>query len=260
MPETFSPPLLALDGSFVEDQFGFNPEVDIGSVPADIWDFGAPTESPVYPWPTAPAATTLISTSAADAAGGTGARTIRVIGIADPVTFTEVAEEVTLTGLVAVPLVNQFYRINRMYNLTAGSNGVNVGDIRALHGASVISQISADRGSTLQAIYTIPKIPDGARYFLSGLSASVSRQPTASVTMVMEIRVPRVNAAWTTRIIYALHSQGTTALIRGTLPQGFELEAGTDIRVRVTECTTNNTGIGADFEIQFVPSGVGKLT
>lgn len=69
------------------------------------------------------------STDANDTSAGTGARTVRVKGITS--SFAAFTETVTLNGTTSVVLSNSSAQlINSMEVLTAGSGGVNAGNIR----------------------------------------------------------------------------------------------------------------------------------
>lgn len=63
---------------------GNNPDVDSGTVPEDIWAGGG-----AYPWMTGATALEIVSSSANDAAAGTGARTVTINGL--DINYAEVA-------------------------------------------------------------------------------------------------------------------------------------------------------------------------
>lgn len=109
-----------------------------------------------YTWLAAATNVELVSNSALDTAAGTGARTVRVLGL--NYRRLPIAETVVLNGLTPVPLTQQYLRINTMQNLTAGSGTLNAGDIvaRPLGGGATISQIPIGFGRSQMGIYTIP--------------------------------------------------------------------------------------------------------
>jgi hypothetical protein len=104
--------------------------------------------------PAAAAATTIVSDAAADDAGGTGARTIAVLGL--DANFDYVSETVTMDGITPVACSIQFLRVIRMYVVTAGSGEVNAGNIDAKHGATVLCRIDAGEGQTLHCAVMVP--------------------------------------------------------------------------------------------------------
>jgi hypothetical protein len=130
---------------------GVNPDVDTGTVPEDIWFAGG-----VYPFPTATATLEALSDSAADAAAGTGMRTMQVIGL--DANYAEQTETVTMNGTTPVALANSYLRLNRAQVSGAGSGRVNAGNvtIRETGGGQTRGSMRAGYGIMRQAIYTVP--------------------------------------------------------------------------------------------------------
>ena len=98
----------------------------------------------------------VVSSSADDAADGTGARTVRVLGLG---TDWEIqSETITLNGETEVPLVNDYVRVYRIICKAVGSGGVNAGNIDVKHatGGNVMARVTASNGQTLMAIFTVP--------------------------------------------------------------------------------------------------------
>jgi hypothetical protein len=118
-----------------------------------IWQPGA-----TYAQLTTAAAHEVVSSSANDAAAGTGARTVVIEGLIAG--YVEASETVTLNGTTAVATVNSYIAINAMRVATAGSGNVNAGtiDCRTVSGSVVKRRIGTDVGSTQDAsfIYTVP--------------------------------------------------------------------------------------------------------
>lgn len=102
--------------------FGYNPDVD--TTEESIW----PANGTV-PHPTVESVLKISSTSANDAAAGTGARTVFISGVNG--SFNIVSETVILTGQTEVNTVNLYLYVNEFYTLTVGSGGANAGDINA---------------------------------------------------------------------------------------------------------------------------------
>lgn len=145
---------------FADNKFGRNVEINSGAT-ADIWDGGQATGGVALIWvaPTAAAKHNIKSSSASDAAAGVGARTVRVVGLLDWDT-AETNENVTLDGTTDVETTNAYVIIHRMYVLTKGATGVNVGVITATAKApsatTVTAEILAGQGQTQMAIYGFP--------------------------------------------------------------------------------------------------------
>jgi len=109
-----------ITGHSIVHVFGHNPDVDTSE--ETIW----PTEG-LLGHPASPTIMTLSSSSTNDAADGTGARTVHILGINGTGGYVE--ETVTLNGQTAVNTVNSYDAIERMTVMTAGSGVVNAGTI-----------------------------------------------------------------------------------------------------------------------------------
>jgi len=121
--------------------FGHNPDVDDG-VEATVW----PVSGVLLGHPASPTIMKISSSSANDDAAGTGARTVRILGINGTGGYT--SETVTLDGQTAVNTVNTYDAIESMTVLTAGSGGVNAGIIYAGTG-TVTSGVPAVKYSAI---------------------------------------------------------------------------------------------------------------
>lgn len=130
---------------------GSNPDVDIGTLPEDLWTGGG-----AYPWMTAATSLEVVSSSANDAAAGTGARTIVITGL--DVNYIQVTQTVTLNGLTPVAIPSQLFRVNSALISSAGSGKVNAGDvtIRDVGAGATRAIVPAGYGITRQSIYTVP--------------------------------------------------------------------------------------------------------
>jgi hypothetical protein len=134
--------------------FGFNPDVDTTQV--SVWPLPS-----LITFPASAIQMTVSSTSASDAAAGTGARTIVVQGL--DTNYNEVSETVTLNGQTAVTMTASLLRVNYAYVATAGSSNSAVGDIYIGTGtvtagvpATAYDIIKLDYNNTTTGSYTIP--------------------------------------------------------------------------------------------------------
>lgn len=214
-------------------KFGFNADVDAAE---DIWDGGG-----TYSWPAAAAATTIVSTDAADTSDGTGARTVKVYGLDS--NYLEISETVTLNGTTAVTLSNQYLRCHRAKILTTGTGGVNAGDLQIKHAATVIAQISAGYGQTLMAIYTVPADFNYAE--LAQWYNTVGRTITSIATMQLLMRP--YGGGWQTKEIVEVSDTASQFIYN--YPVWQRVEPKTDIRVRCSAVTAANTVIGGGFDL-----------
>lgn len=144
-------------------KIGFNGA--LGSSQEDIWTVGG-----VYVFPNTPMQMEVVSSSASDAAEGTGIRTMRIFYLTTD--FTEATEDITLNGTTPVATVaTNIYRINHARTLTCGSNGAAVGDIdiRHLSDTPIYGRIAAGYNRLRQFIYTVPK---GKKLFIFNVFVS----------------------------------------------------------------------------------------
>lgn len=201
-------------------KFGHNADCDSGD---DIWDGSAP-----YPFPSAAATTTIVSDSAeddpvkGDQSAGTGAYLVEVQGL--DANYLELREQVTLNGIAAVTLQNQFLRAHRAIVLTGGTAGENAGNIQVKHGATVILQISAGMGQTLMTVYTLPANTWGWL-----CEWQVTKDGAGSHTMALQVRP--FGGMWNTKELAILNPTGTTIFTHEWRPWA-RFAPKTDFRVR----------------------------
>lgn len=149
------------------NKFGYNADVDTATDPEDIWSGGG-----VWVPPTQARIHAIVSSDAADAAAGTGLRTIRVFGL--DTDGNEIQEDITLNGVTPVNTVNSYIIIQRMYGLTAGSGEVNAGTITATAAtdSTITAEIPIGKSQTQMAIYCVPT---GWTLFVSDYYGSITR-------------------------------------------------------------------------------------
>lgn len=223
-------------------QVGRNPDIDSGTAKEDIWPAGG-----IYVWPTAPAVTTVVSTSANDTVGGTGARYVRVYGIADPATYEPVIEDVAMDGLTPVTLSTEFYRINRVVVTEVGNaDNSNVGAIDVKHGATVLCRVGASTGASLQAIFTVPNIGQH-RSYLVGFDGQVVAGSSSGITIEMFLETRCPGMGWRVQDIIEPGSLGAAVYSDFRAPA--KVQPGTDIRVRKYNATGNNLTAISQFDL-----------
>ena len=143
------------DGILSFDKFGFNGDIDTASAET-LWSQGG-TWIPM----TSGQAVNIVSSSANDDDGASGANTIRVYGI-DAATGAPTTEDVTMNGTTPVPTSTSWRGINRMQVLTTGVTGSNEGNITATADTdtTVQAQIPAGWNITQQCVMTLPTTHD----------------------------------------------------------------------------------------------------
>ena len=150
--------------------FGRNNDIDTGA-DEDIWMQGG-----TFAEPTAARTMRFASSSANDAAAGTGARTVYIEGLDS--SYNIATETITLNGTSNVDSVGTYTFINSAYVTTFGSGGTNAGDITitALVDLTVQGKIAAGIAEHKQAIYMVPT---GYSAYMTGVSMSI-QQATAN--------------------------------------------------------------------------------
>jgi len=136
-------------GATTWNKFGYNSDVDIGT--ETIWSPGG-----TFSKMTAAATLSVVSTSANDDSGGTGANSVIIYGVdANWDTQTEV---VTLDGTTPVITSGTWFGVNRMAIYLAGTGEVNAGVISATAtggGSTLQAQIPTGEGSTQQSFFFV---------------------------------------------------------------------------------------------------------
>ena len=160
----------------------------------------------------------IVSSSASDTSAGTGARTLLVEGLDG--SFNLVSETVTLNGTSIVQTVNQYFRINRLLVVTAGSSLTNVGRIDAKIGATIHEVVSIGRGRSESAVFTTAI---NQRAYITNLSASTNA--------ILGNRSVTVNAYFINGSKFIVHTiimtdQSFSQIFPSTpqLPPGFTIE------------------------------------
>ena len=217
---------------------GTNADVDTASVPEDIWGGDG-----LIPRPAAAESWEIVSSSASDAAAGTGARTV-VLTTLDG-NYGEVTQTVTLNGITAVALAGTHLRINAGRVATAGSNNGAVGTltIRVAAAGAARAYIGTE-GLLNQAKYTVP-----AGYSLDlhalviGVRASGGTE-SAVFTVINHSAAGLRSAA----IRFPLFVAGTNVyrheVAGGRVPINTITERG-ETQIRGTLVTQNNTSLDA---------------
>jgi len=115
----------------------------------------------VYAFPASATVMKISSGSANDTSAGSGARTVRIVGL--DANYAPISETVSLNGQTAVNTTNSYLRINDFYVLTCGSGNTAAGIIYAGTGsvttgipATIYSLMPVAYNAQTQAIYTVP--------------------------------------------------------------------------------------------------------
>lgn len=188
-------------------------------------------------FPAAAGTLKLASTSANDTAAGTGARLVRVIGLND--SFEEVQENVTLNGQTAVETTGEFYRVNSILVLSAGTSAANEGLIYCAASTDTFtagvpttpySVVAELMGQTRCGIYTTP-----ANTKTLPVHILYSCGNTDEVECTIEVR-PNGSTVWYRNLeIYASHGNSGYYETRSAAV----VNAGTDVRIMAASAVTS---------------------
>lgn len=180
------------------NKFGRNTDVDTSE--EDIWDGGG-TWAP----PTTARTHQLVSTSTADASGGTGARTVEIFGL--DAGFVLQNEIVTMNGTTNVATASAYTMIHRMIVRTAGSGEKNAGTITATADTdgTVTAQITIGFNQTLMAIFQIPANTTG---YMRHLCWYLNKAGGAGVFADMRLYAKPPGEVWQLKHVAGLASDG----------------------------------------------------
>ncbi len=224
---------------------GNNPDIDPGTEPEDIWPYGG-----TFSFKTSGGQLELVSSSANDAASGTGARTVRVDFLSSQ--YVEFSEVITLNGTTAVPTTRtDILRINGATILAAGSSGRNEGTItiRDVGAGTTRGTIStfvegaANPGQSFldQMLYTVPA---GYTMLVYSVDVSINR---ASANRWITARIYARSSAGVIRTPKALGlSSDQSYTLHGKMP--VPVPEKTDWWVRVINASGTNTDISSSAE------------
>lgn len=242
-------PMKAYEAAFdVGVKFGRNPDVDTGSTPEDLWEGGG--EYTGQPDGFTPETVNVVSSSANDAAAGTGARTIRISGLKSDTSTAYETEDITMNGATPVTSISTWWRVNRAYVLTAGSSGWNEGTITinsTTTTANVFSEMPIGYAQTEIAAFTCPT---GCNIWLKALHLGLTRSSGAAGSATVTLRARRPGSAWRAIRTFEVSTSSPVDLLYHF--GGDMLPAGTDIKFRIESVSDNNSIFDGSFEYALV--------
>ena len=224
---------------------GVNEQVDAGT--EDIWDGGGTYTGQ----PTGSAeAINIVSSSAADAAAGTGLRTLRVEGLDASGAYVE--ETFTLNGTTPVVSSSTWTRVFRAFGLTAGTGGTNAGAITIKHNvttANVFAVVQAGRAQAMIAAFTVPTGRTATITSWGGQVYGLSATAAGEGTLRLKIR-PSGSSAW--RVVRELNLPAVpTTKVRDVFDgTGLKVAAGTDVKAEFISVTAA-TKVLADLNVSW---------
>lgn len=220
--------------------FKFGNNSDINGSLETVWSQGG-----LYSYPAAAIQMKVSSSSADDAALGTGARTVFIYGL--DANYNEITEVVTLNGQTEVLTANSYLRVSRAYVVTAGSGGTAAGDIYIGTGvvtlgvpATVYAVISLGENQTTMAVWTVPA--KHTLYVYRGFFSAASNNATHTVLGKFLIRTQGG----------VFRNAADITVTSGAVPYDFEIPLAipekTDIEARAIALSGSGFYVTAAFE------------
>jgi hypothetical protein len=236
-------------GFSIVNKFGRNPDIDQGTLPEDICGAGG-----VYVgFPTGAAELVrVVSSSANDAAAGSGARTIIITGL--DANYNVQNETITLNGTTPVASVNTFSRVHTARISTSGSSNAafNAGTITISHNtttANVFAVMQIGYNQTQESAYTIPA---GYTGYLTRIHGGIRGATAASADISIWVRnfgeSPRLRRPTSV-------NQGGE--LDDNILGGLILPEKADIVMRCTSVSaTNNSDVVVGYDMYLVKNAV----
>ena len=227
-------------------KFGHNPDVDTGSDPETLWETGG-----VYLVFPDDSSMDIVSSSAADDAGSTGAITVRIFGVDS--SFVRNQEDIILNGQTEVVLANKYRVIYRAVVLTAGTGDTNAGALTiattTASGAKTLLTVAAAEAQSQIGVFPVAA---GERAFIMNWGFS---QKTASVDLELELMVYRVDdtngGVWNTIDLNHSRVTGNSAGYRNWSDFPQLIVGPAIIKIEIIETSTDNADVSGHFTILY---------
>jgi hypothetical protein len=227
-------------GLSIVNKFGRNIDIDTGAA-EDIWGGGGSYTG----FATLAETLSFVSTSAADASAGTGARTIRIIGL--DANYNQIQETVTLNGLTPVTTTQSFLRAHTMATQTAGSGGVNAGTITVTQSVTTANVMLTMEVGTNQSYSSGYTVPAGYTAYLRTLTGAI--RGASSATAFGDIWTRAFGGVFRARRPFVL-SNGNT--LQDQIYGGLVFTEKADLVLRITSVSSNNTEVTGGYDLILV--------
>jgi hypothetical protein len=195
----------------------------------------------LYPFQSTATVLEILSASASDTAAGTGARTFTLNGL--DANFNPQSEVLTMNGVTPVQSTKSYLRVNSLAIASAGSGGVNAGDVTLrVTGAGATQAIArANYGFAKSAIYTVPT---GFQFLVTDLLFSVAGNGNAVNITYSFTRVGPTGLITTTNE----YNANPSSPVQRLPDMGGPVVAQTALTMRITAVGGAPTGGFAAFE------------
>ena len=197
-----------------------------------LWTAADTSETKLYDWTYTAGPVTVVSSSPSDTTD------VTVQGLDSNYNFVEETFTLTGTSPTVVGSVN-FARVNRAFMHTES----NVGKIQVKRGATLVTEIGATFGQTLQSFYTVPA---GKTAYLMNFSASGSKNQVVDLFLYQR----PLGGAFRVATTMSLNQSNQTL----NFPVPIQFTEKTDIDVRIRGSA--NATVSCDFTIILVDNEV----
>lgn len=246
-----------INGIVHRNIFGRNDDADLSSGPEDVWTPGGDVN-----FPASASQLNVASSSANDAAAGTGVRTVFIRGL--DANWDIVDETLALNGQTIVQTANTYIRVNRISAASAGSGGVAAGNISIFSGAATSGvpddatqlwrQIPAARNVCQCAFYSVARNYEA---FVYNMFAMIRRGTSGSAWADIELQV-RDNAALNPDLPDAVFEEIRDVEVNDLNPAEFvngfpdRIPEYADFKVRGVDGSANNLIVTAQLDFLLV--------
>lgn len=235
----------------IATKFGRRENIDTGTDPADIWE--GPTQTYTgQPKNHTPGTIQVLSSDTNDTSAGTGARTMRIIGLRSNTSQAYESEDFILNGTTAVNSVNTWWRVNRAYILTAGDteddNGIidgNIGTITVRDQSDNTIVFATIQPRINQSNITGYTVPLSVKCIIKRLNITIINDSFSNETASLSFRVREPGGVFRTRLSFDIQNGG---IIDDRFEGGIVIDQGSDIKVRVDTVRNDNTIVNASYE------------
>jgi hypothetical protein len=228
---------------------GVNEDVDAGT--EDVCDTGGTYAGlPVLPTQAAEAIN-IVSADAADAAAGTGQRTIRCEGLDADGKYVQ--ETFTLNGTTPVVSTSTWLRVMRVFGLTAGTGGVNAGAITVKHNvttANIFAVVKAGRSQAAVAAFTVPDGKQAKIEQWGGQVYGLSATAAGECILRLMVRPTGANQSWRVLRQLVVPAVATAKVVDNRLHAPIILAELTDVKVQAISATANSF-VSADIDVEW---------
>jgi len=231
----------------INNKFGKNSDIDIGSVPEDIWSGGG-----LYNFLSAPTTLFIASENTNDNALGSGARVLNLQLLDE--NYTTQSVNVTMNGQSSVTVSGGTYlRCNRMSIILAGSGEENAGEIDLGYGANSsgslanrVGMIEAGINQTLQTFYTVPV---GKTACVLGWGGSLNLAAGATNRdCQLSLRVRPFGETFQVKRWTSIVSDGQNPFDDG-FNVALKITAKTDVVMRAESVSDDDTNISGNYDL-----------